>query len=163
MVVARSYQILLPTNDFWPFSHWNSHWSPKNLRTAEGVVVEQKQKLFWNQGTKWNILKPCRSWNSNFHQNKNHPNITRFWWWCFGDDCLLFYDDVLMMFWLYNDTLMIIWWHFDDAMMTFQWSYEQLVLDDLRRPFHKSFGFNVSDFHDDKNLSGQWALILIFR
>ena len=25
------------------------------------MVVEQKQKLFWNQGTKWNILKPCRS------------------------------------------------------------------------------------------------------
>ena len=64
MVVARSYQILLPKNDFWPFSHWNSHWSPKNLRTAEGMVVERKQKLFWNQWTKWNILKPCRSWRN---------------------------------------------------------------------------------------------------
>ena len=74
MVVARSYQILLPKINFWPFSHWNSHWSPKNLRTAEGMVVERKQKLFWNRWTKWNILKPCRSWNSNFHQNKNHPN-----------------------------------------------------------------------------------------
>ena len=35
------------------------------------MVVDQKQKLFWNQGTKWNILKPCRSWKSNFHQNRN--------------------------------------------------------------------------------------------
>ena len=64
MVVARSYQILLAKIDFWPFSHWNSHWSPKNLRTAEGMVVERKQKLFWNQWTKWNILKPCRSWRN---------------------------------------------------------------------------------------------------
>ena len=64
MVVARSYQILLPKIDFWPFSHWNSHWSPKNLRAAEGMVVERKQKLFWNQWTKWNILKPCRSWRN---------------------------------------------------------------------------------------------------
>ena len=64
MVVAHSYQILLPKIDFWPFSHWNSHWSPKNLRTAEGMVVERKQKLFWNQWTKWNILKPCRSWRN---------------------------------------------------------------------------------------------------
>ena len=39
------------------------------------MVVERKQKLFWNQWTKWNILKPCRSWNSNFHQNKNHPTL----------------------------------------------------------------------------------------
>ena len=31
------------------------------LRTAVGMVVEQKERLFWNQGTKWNILKPCRS------------------------------------------------------------------------------------------------------
>ena len=37
------------------------------------MVVEQKQKLFWNRGTKWNNLKPCRNWNSKFHQNKNHP------------------------------------------------------------------------------------------
>ena len=62
MVVARSYQILLPKNDFWPFSHWNSHWSPKNLRTAEGMVVERKQKLFRNQWTNWNNLKAYRSW-----------------------------------------------------------------------------------------------------
>ena len=61
MVVARYYQILLPKNDFWPFSHWNSHWSPKILRTAEGVVVEQKQKQFWNQWKKWNNLQVCTS------------------------------------------------------------------------------------------------------
>ena len=57
----------------WPFSHWNSHWSQKKLRTAEGVVLQQKQKVFRNLWTKWNNLKPCRSWNFNFHQNKNHP------------------------------------------------------------------------------------------
>ena len=68
-------------SDFWPFywflpfSHWNSHWSQKKLRTAEGVVLQQKQKVFRNLWTKWNNLKPCRSWNFNFHQNKNHPTV----------------------------------------------------------------------------------------
>ena len=57
---------------FWSFSHWNSHWSRKILRTAEGRVVHQKQNLFWKSETKWNNLKPCKSWNSKFHQNKNH-------------------------------------------------------------------------------------------
>ena len=57
-------------SDFWPFSwlwsfsHWNSHWSRKILRTAEGRVVHQKQKLFWKSETKWNNLKPCRSWRN---------------------------------------------------------------------------------------------------
>ena len=46
---------------FWSFSHWNSHWSRKILRTAEGRVVHQKQKLFWKSETKWNNLKPCRN------------------------------------------------------------------------------------------------------
>ena len=46
---------------FWSFSHWNSHWSQKKLRTAEGVVLQQKQKVFRNLWTKWNNLKPCRS------------------------------------------------------------------------------------------------------
>ena len=49
---------------FWSFSHWNSHWSRKILRTAEGRVVHQKQKLFWKSETKWNNLKPCRSWRN---------------------------------------------------------------------------------------------------
>ena len=57
---------------FWSFSHWNSHWSRKIFRTAEGKVVHQKQNLFWKSETKWNNLKPCKSWNSKFHQNKNH-------------------------------------------------------------------------------------------
>ena len=61
---------------FWSFSHWNSHWSRKIFRTAEGKVVHQKQNLFWKSETKWNNLKPCKSWNSKFHQNKNHLNIT---------------------------------------------------------------------------------------
>ena len=34
------------------------------LRTAEGRVAEQKQKVFWNLWTKWNNLKPCRSWRN---------------------------------------------------------------------------------------------------
>ena len=46
---------------FWSFSHWNSHWSRKILRTAEGRVVYQKQKLFWKLETKWNNLGPCRN------------------------------------------------------------------------------------------------------
>ena len=62
---------------FWSFSHWNSHWSRKILRTAEGRVVHQKQKLFWKSETKWNNLKPWGSWNSKFHQNKNHPTHWR--------------------------------------------------------------------------------------
>ena len=55
-------------NDFWPFywfltfSHWNSHCSRKKLRTAEGVVLQRKQKVFRNLWTKWNNMKPCRSW-----------------------------------------------------------------------------------------------------
>ena len=57
---------------FWSISHWNSHWSRKILRTAEGRVVHQKQNLFWKSETKWNNLKPCKSWNSKFHQNKNY-------------------------------------------------------------------------------------------
>ena len=67
---------------FWSFSHWNSHWSRKIFRTAEGKVVHQKQNLFWKSETKWNNLKPCKSWNSKFHQNKNHlsvPSILPFW------------------------------------------------------------------------------------
>ena len=28
------------------------------------MVVEQKQKQFWNLWTKWNNLKPCRSWSN---------------------------------------------------------------------------------------------------
>ena len=58
---------------FWSFSHCNSYWSRKILRTAEGRVVHQKQKLFWKSATKWNNLKPCRNKNSKFRQNKNHP------------------------------------------------------------------------------------------
>ena len=46
---------------FWSFSHWNSHWSRKILRTAEGRVVHHKQKLFWKSETKRNNLKPCRN------------------------------------------------------------------------------------------------------
>ena len=55
-------------SDFWPFywflpfSHWNSHCNRKKLRTAEGVVLQQKQKVFRNLWTKWNNMKPCRSW-----------------------------------------------------------------------------------------------------
>ena len=68
-------------SDFWPFywflpfSHWNSHCNRKKLRTAEGVVLQQKQKVFRNLWTKWNNLKPCRNWNAKFHQNKNHPIV----------------------------------------------------------------------------------------
>ena len=36
-------------------------------------VLQRKQKVFRNLWTKWNNLKPCKSWNSKFHQNKNHP------------------------------------------------------------------------------------------
>ena len=49
---------------FWSFFHWNSHWSRKILRTAEGRVVHQKQNLFWKSETKWNNLKPCKSWRN---------------------------------------------------------------------------------------------------
>ena len=38
------------------------------------MVLQRKQKVFQNLWTKWNNLKPCRSWNFNFHQNKNHPS-----------------------------------------------------------------------------------------
>ena len=71
MVVTRSYQILLPKNNFLPFSHWYLHCNPKKVPTWEGKVVEQKQKQFWNLWTKWNNLKPWRSWIS---KHKNHPN-----------------------------------------------------------------------------------------
>ena len=40
------------------------------------MVLQRKQKVFQNLWTKWNNLKPCRSWNFNFHQNKNHPSWT---------------------------------------------------------------------------------------
>ena len=68
-------QLFWPFYWFLPFSHWNSHCNRKKLRTAEGVVLQQKQKVFRNLWTKWNNLKPCRSWNYNFHQNENPPNI----------------------------------------------------------------------------------------
>ena len=45
---------------FWSFSHWNSHWSQKKVPTWEGKVVEQKQKQFWNQWTKWQNLGICK-------------------------------------------------------------------------------------------------------
>ena len=74
MVVTRSYQILLPKNDFLPFSHWYSHCNPKKLPTWEGKVVEQKQKQFWNQWSNGNNLGACPMGNSEIFENKNHPN-----------------------------------------------------------------------------------------
>ena len=60
MVVTRSYQILLPKNDFLPFSHWYLHCNPKKVPTWEGKVVEQKQKQFWNQWSNCNNLGACK-------------------------------------------------------------------------------------------------------
>ena len=59
MVVTRSYQILLPKNDFLPFSHWYYHCNPKKIPTWEGKVVERKQKQFWNQWSNGNNLAAC--------------------------------------------------------------------------------------------------------
>ena len=64
MVVTRSYQILLPKNDFLPFSHWYLHCNPKKVPTWEGKVVEQKQKQFWNQWSNGNNLGACPMGNS---------------------------------------------------------------------------------------------------
>ena len=64
MVVTRSYQILLPKNDFLPFSHWYLHCNPKKVPTWEGKVVEQKQKQFWNQWSNGNNLGACPIGNS---------------------------------------------------------------------------------------------------
>ena len=64
MVVTRSYQILLPKNDFLPFSHWYYHCNPKKIPTWEGKVVERKQKQFWNQWSNGNNLAACPIGNS---------------------------------------------------------------------------------------------------
>ena len=45
---------------FWSFFYWNSHWSRKIVPTWEGKVVEQKQKQFWNQWTRWQNLGICK-------------------------------------------------------------------------------------------------------
>ena len=93
-------------SDFWPFywflpfSHWNSHCNRKKLRTAEGVVLQQKQKVFRNLWTKWNNMKPCWSW------------INQIFW----------IRITLMHRRLFNSpffcaSLVAIWWPFDDYLL----------------------------------------------
>ena len=47
---------------FWSFSHWNSHWSRKFLSPWEGVELERKQNMFWNQWSNENNLGTCTIW-----------------------------------------------------------------------------------------------------
>ena len=58
------------------------------------MVLQRKQKVFRNLWTKWNNLKPCRSWNFNFHQNKNHPttmaSVILVWWQIIQWNCHLY-------------------------------------------------------------------------
>ena len=61
---------------FWSFSNLNSHWSRKKVPTWEGKVVEQKQKQFWNQWTKWQNLLACKMMISEKSWNKNHPTFS---------------------------------------------------------------------------------------
>ena len=48
---------------FWSFSHWNSHWSRKNLPTWEGVELQRKQNMFWDQWSNENNLGTCTIWS----------------------------------------------------------------------------------------------------
>ena len=73
MVVTRSYQILLPKNDFLPFSHWYSHCNPKKLPTWEGVELQRNRNVFWNQWSSGNNLGTCTIGDSEIFENKNHP------------------------------------------------------------------------------------------
>ena len=61
---------------FWSFSHWNSHWSRKNLPTWEGVELERKQNVFWNQWSSGNNLGTCTIGVSEIFENKNPPTTT---------------------------------------------------------------------------------------
>ena len=48
-------------------------WGCAGLKwKCKALALQQKQKLFWNMWTKWNNLKPSRSWRNNFCLNKNH-------------------------------------------------------------------------------------------
>ena len=38
------------------------------------IIHERKHKLFQTQWPKRHNFKPCRSWNSKFHQTENHPS-----------------------------------------------------------------------------------------
>ena len=59
---------------FWSFSHWNSHWSRKNLPPWEGVELQRKQNVFWDQWSSGNNLGTCTKGASEIFENKNHPN-----------------------------------------------------------------------------------------
>ena len=48
---------------FWSFSHWNSHWSRKKLPTWEGVELQRKQNMFWDQWSNENNLGTCTIWS----------------------------------------------------------------------------------------------------
>ena len=63
----------------------------KKVPSWEGMVLERKQKQFWNQWGSGKNMAACQNQNSKLHQNKNHPNaierllplhITITWRWC---------------------------------------------------------------------------------
>ena len=58
---------------FWSFSHWNSHWSQKNLSPWEGVELQRKQNMFWDQWSSGNNLGTCTKGVSEIFENKNPP------------------------------------------------------------------------------------------
>ena len=79
------------------------------------MVVERKQKLFWNQWTKWNILKPCRSWRNQIFSIR----ITLFWYRL--DFNNLFWYRVLIIW----SRVFIIWHRVGKTAIISQFLYDQ--------------------------------------
>ena len=48
----------------------------KNLPPWEGVELQRKQNVFWNQWSSGNNLGTCTKGVSEFFENKNHPSMT---------------------------------------------------------------------------------------